>query len=91
MKTFVAGVIDWRGPNAPGPADLSGRSVLAQGLVHTGVFTEGGAEILGNAPDTIPDPALTSAFRDFAVGTTTFTWGWKVLPRRVEATLTGTG
>jgi hypothetical protein len=51
------------------------------------VFTEGGARVLGNAPDTGSTAGLTSVFRDHGVGTVTATWGWKVLAQRVEKTL----
>lgn len=84
---FVAGVVDWRGDKAPAPGDLDGRRVLAQGLTRIEVFTEGNARIIGNASGTVPIAGLTSAVRDFAVGTVTQTWGWKVLGNRVEAVL----
>jgi hypothetical protein len=87
-SAFVAGVVDWRGARPPSAADLRGCRVLAHGLVSIKAFTEGGASILGNAPDTVPTAGLTSAFRDYAVGTVTYTWGWKVLAQRVEKTLT---
>ena len=87
LSVFVAGVVDWQAPAAPAAGDLPGRRVLAQGLVSIDVFTKGGAELLGNTSDTAPVAGLTSAFRDFHVGSITHTWGWKVLPLRVEKTL----
>jgi hypothetical protein len=84
---FVAGVVEWRGDESPAPLDLHGRRVLAHGLTRVEVFTEGGAEIVGNAPGTVPVGGLTSAFRDFAVGTGTQNWGWKVLSNRIEGVL----
>jgi hypothetical protein len=87
-SAFIAGVVDWRGIRTPAPADLRGCRVLVQGLVRIEVFTEGGAQIVGNAADTAAVDRLTSAFRDHSVGTITYTWGWKMLPRRVEQTLT---
>jgi hypothetical protein len=86
-KAFVAGVVEWRGVAPPAAADLRGCRVLAQGLTRIEVFTEGGARILGTTSDTVPVEGLTSAFRDFAVGTKTSTWGWKALPGRVERAL----
>jgi hypothetical protein len=85
---FVAGVVEWRGEDDPSADDLHGQRVLAQGLVSVDVFVRGGATVLGNAPGTEPVEGLTSAFRDFSVGTKTHTWGWKALPKRVERTLT---
>jgi hypothetical protein len=90
-KNFVAGVIDWRGDVAPSSADLRGRRVLAQGLTRIEGFTEADAEILGNAPETVPVEGLTSSFRDFGVGTQTEVWGWRVLGRRAELALNGDG
>lgn len=84
---FVAGVVDWRGHEPPEPEELAGRRVLAQGLTRIEVFTQGGATIVGNAPGTVPAAALTSAFRSFAAGTVTHTWGWKALANRVEVEL----
>lgn len=86
-SSFVAGVVDWRGTRGPSAADLRGCRVLAQGLVRVEAFTEGGARILGNAPDTEPVAGLTSVFQDHGIGTVTATWGWKVLAQRVEKTL----
>lgn len=80
----MAGVIDWHGEVPPPVADLHGRRVLAQGLTGVEVFKVGGAVVLGNTTDTVPTEGLTSAFRDFSVGTRTQTWGWKALARRVE-------
>lgn len=85
--TFVAGVVEWRGEEEPTPDVLRGKRVLAQGLMSVSVFTEGGSVVLGNAPGTKPVAGLASAFRDFKVGTKTQSWGWKVLPARVEKVL----
>lgn len=84
---FVAGVVEWRGDHAPSPGELEGRRVLAQGLTRIEVFTEGGAQVVGNAAGTVPVAGLTSGFRDFAVGTVTQTWGWRALAKRVDAVL----
>jgi hypothetical protein len=89
-KSFVAGVVDWRGSTTPTAADLRGRRVLAQGRTSIAVFTEGGAQILGHAPDTVPVPGLTSSFRDFSVGTKVYVWGWAMLTDRVERALAET-
>jgi hypothetical protein len=86
-SSFVAGVVDWRGQRAPMAADLRGCRVLAQGLTCIKVFTEGGAQIIGNAPDTAPVDGLTSVFKDHGVGTRTSVWGWMALTRRVEKEL----
>jgi len=85
--SLVAGVLDWSGAEPPTTETLSGVAVLAQGLVGVEVFTKGGATIIGNAPLGHGSQDLPSPFRDFAVGTVTQTWGWKVLPRRVASTL----
>jgi hypothetical protein len=85
--SLVAGVVDWRGDAQPEAADLQGRRVLAQGLTRIEVFTEGAAAVLGNTTETVPTNGLTSAYRDFAVSTVTQSWGWKVLPRRIEQVL----
>ena len=89
--TFVAGVIEWRGEAPPTAEDLRGKRVLDQGLVSVDAFTKTETRLLGNQPDTKPAEGLTSAFRDFAVGTKTQTWGWKVLPQRVERVLLDRG
>ena len=76
------------GGNAPPmAADLRGCRVLAQGLTVVRVFTEGGAQIIGSAPDTVPVDGLTSVFRDHGVGTRTHVWGWMALTRCVEREL----
>ena len=90
LSSMVVGVVDWRGDAEPAAADLAGRRVLAQGLTRVEVFTEGGAQILGNSQATLRGQDLRSAFRDFEVGTKTQTWGWKVLARRVADTLAST-
>jgi hypothetical protein len=87
--TFVAGVIDWSGSDPPATSDLRGRRVVAQGLTRIEAFTESGAMVLGNAPDTVAEEGLTSSFRDFNVGDQTEAWGWKLLARRVESALHG--
>jgi hypothetical protein len=69
------GVVDWRGEKPPSSEDLRGRRVLAQGLMSVEVFTKGDARVLGSQPDVAPVEGLSSAFRDFAVGTKNQTWG----------------
>ncbi len=86
-SSLVAGVLDWSGAALPTTALLRGRPVLAQGLVGIELFTESGATVLGNVDVTYQGSPLASPFRDFAVGTVTQTWGWKVLPNRVAVTL----
>ncbi|MDT7571106.1 MAG: hypothetical protein QOE05_1280 [Actinomycetota bacterium] len=85
--SFVAGVLDWRGDEQPQAADLAGKRVLAQGLTGIEIFTTGRAVVIGHTTETVPTEGLTSAFRDFAVGTVTHVWGWMVLPQRVERVL----
>lgn len=87
LKTLVCGVVDWHGPVPPTMEHLASRSILATGLTRIEVFTEGGATVMGNTGATTRDPALTSNFRDFGVGTRTRVWGWRAIPGAVARTL----
>ena len=91
LTVVEAGVVDWRGSIPPRVEDLVGRRILVNGMVGIRVFTEGGAQVLGNTTLTVPGPEMTSQIRDsgFFVGAVHHVWGWNALPEVVSEVLSG--
>lgn len=81
--TFVAGVVNWHGEQAPREADIAGLPVIAQGLTRAELFTEGGLAVVGNVG---PVPTtFDSNYRDHQIGAVHDVWGWKAAIRHAQA------
>jgi hypothetical protein len=84
---FVAGVVDWRGPDLPRGFDLQGRRVLAEGVVRFEVFAPDRAVVFGSTEMVVPRTSWSELAPRFEAGTTEEVWAWKSIPRRAQAAL----
>ena len=88
-SAFVAGLLDWSGDKLPTAADASAGRIFTQGLVVIGVFTETGAEVLGNVA-LPPDLEIPANLRGPAkAGDVLHVWGWKAPAAVIERRLAG--
>jgi len=82
--TFVAGLVDWMGNSPPSRQEIARAAIFDQGLTRLEAINRSGSAILGSIP--LPaNLAISPNYRDSSVGTLHRVFGWKVLPRLIEA------
>ncbi|MFE1643951.1 hypothetical protein ACFM35_00040 [Microbacterium sp. P01] len=81
--TFIVGVVDWSGEQAPREPDVAGLPVIAQALTRTELFTEGGLAVVGNVGAVAT--TFDSNHGDYQVGAKHRVWGWKAAIRHARA------
>lgn len=77
-RLFLAGLVDWRGANAPTASDISGRAILVRGYAHIRLIHENGGSILGTVDSVSADQAELP--RDDSLPT----WGFRVIRIHAE-------
>jgi hypothetical protein len=84
---FIAGVLSWRGDDRPTPQDVAGLVAVEQGLARVELFTEGGLEVVANAPVTALSPSASgNTFSGSHPGLKYRVWGWMALVRIAQET-----
>ncbi len=81
-KTFIAGLLDWRGDQPPSPDDVTSAAPLRRALTGIEVFTEGGLTVTGNVPPV--DAGQEQWFGPSYIGKRTTVWGWKAAIDQVK-------
>jgi hypothetical protein len=56
-REFLAGLIDWHGPEEPLPIAIEGRALVAQGIGHVKMILEGYGWITGTLPPEVNPPS----------------------------------
>lgn len=56
-RHFLAGLIDWHGPQEPTPTGIAGRPLIIQGTGHLKMIQNGHGWITGILPDHVAPPA----------------------------------
>ena len=73
-KSFVVGLLPWRGFRPPAAGDVDGLVPMTRALTRIEIFTEAGLQVTGNVP---PNDAGQERFHGPSyVDKTTSVWGW---------------
>ena len=80
--TFGVGVLPWSGSRSPTESDIEGLEFVEHGLTTIEVFTNGGAQVVANAPLA---RGIQSALNDLRVGAKHSVWGWRTAIQRARS------
>lgn len=81
--SLIVGALPWHGDSPPTADGVSGIAATRIGITNVQIFTEGGLKIVG-ATDVVPH-GFASNYRDFAIGTVHYSWGWKAAIAQAQA------